>query len=126
MPVNAIYAFNNTHMTHYNNILIKVYGHIWPTNSVLAEALISVIPNAEQMDDPIELEGDLLRISFEGIYFPLDDVMEVIHKFLNEKSQGKLDYIDLEAWTLTRHTINGTQVDTGQRSLNDVMDYSGH
>ncbi len=108
------------------HVLIKVYGHIWPSTEQFYQALLPQIPTLEQMDEALELDGDLLRISFEGMYFPLEDVLPIIQSFLNNDSQGKLDYIDLEEWTLTRHSINGVNINTTCRSLNDVMDYSGH
>ncbi len=55
----------------------------------------------------LERENDMLRICFEGIYFPVEETLECITKHLHTTSQGKLDIIDLEAWTLTPHYING-------------------
>ena len=42
------------------------------------------------------------RISFEGVFFPLDDVLDALRPLLCAESSGKIDLIDMEAWTLTR------------------------
>ncbi len=125
MLANVNFACNREkHLS--TNILIKVYGHIWPTSSDLLNALMPLVPNWEHSEQVFEIDGDLLRISYEGMYFPLDDVVPVLQSFLKKDSQGKLDYIDLEAWTITRHAITGQNIIISHRSLNDVMDYSGH
>ncbi len=129
MHVSEIFAYNKRVIEIMSkHILIKVYGHIWPSTVHLIQSLQPIVPYSEHMnlDEILEHDNDLTRISFEGIYFPLDDVLEVIKTFLQNDSQGKIDYIDLEEWTLTRHTITGKDISISQRSLNDVMDYSGH
>ncbi len=111
-----------------HHIIIKVYGNIWPVNEDLMQALVPLMPFSEHVSaqDMLNLHNDLLTISFEGIYFPLDEVLEVMQAFLRKNSQGKLDYIDLEAWTLIRHEINGMSITSKTTSLNNVMDFSGH
>lgn len=112
------------------NVLLKIYGHLWPADRELLhalEALSGQILGRADSDIPLfELEGDLVRISFEGSFFPVDEVLEVIRRHLNTASKGKLDVLDLDAWTLTRHVFAGEGVTTSSASLNHVLDYSGH
>ncbi len=105
------------------HVIIKVYGHIWPCNKSDFESLKPIMPFSEQ--DILFFENDMLRISYEGMYFPLDDVIDVIANLLHPKSQGKLDYIDLEEWTLNRHEIKGKHINSKTISLNQALDYSG-
>lgn len=105
---------------HPRNILVKVYGNIYPAGSDMLRSLQALCGEA------VELEGDLLRLSFEGIWFPLEDVLEALRSRLTPACQGKLDYLDLEAWTLTRHIFTGTEITISSAPLNNVLDYSGH
>lgn len=72
------------------------------------------------------LEGDTLRISWEGLYFPLEDVLSALAATLGSGSAGKLDYLDLEEWTLTRYVPGTNGFQASKRDLNQVLDYSGH
>ena len=72
------------------------------------------------------LEGNMLRISWEGLYFPLEEVLCALSATLAQNAEGKLDYLDLEAWTLTRCIPGADGFHTTTRSLNHVLDYSGH
>ena len=72
------------------------------------------------------LEGDTLRISWEGLYFPLEDVLLALAATLGNGSEGKLDYLDLEEWTLTRYVPGPHGLQASKRDLNHVLDYSGH
>ena len=105
---------------HPHNILVKVYGNIYPADSAMFQSLQAICGEA------VEMEGDLLRLSFEGIWFPLEDVLAALRPCLKSDCQGKLDYLDLEAWTLVRHTFAGTEIQLSRAPLNNVLDYSGH
>lgn len=113
-----------------HHVLIKVYGNLYPASPALCGILADCCRAgcvSENDDTPVvELCGDLLRISYEGMFFPLDDVLESLMPRLTATMQGKIDYLDLENWTLTRHTINGTSLNVSSSPLNNVMDYSGH
>lgn len=74
----------------------------------------------------VALEDNLLRISFEGIYFPVEDVLAYIGENMEPDWSGKLDVLDLEAWTLDRHVFQGGAMRHGHAPLNNVLDYSGH
>ncbi len=84
-------------------ILVKVYGSLYP---VPYECFLETenILLAWHIEDAVFYENEMVRISFEGDYFPCDEVGELFRNYHNEKTEGKLDCIDLEAWTLTRHS----------------------
>lgn len=100
--------------------LVKVYGNLWPVGRKCLQAVQAVC------GDAAELEGDLLRISFEGIWFPLEDLLDALAVWLRPDCQGKLDYLDLEAWRMTRYRFVQGKIQSSSRSLNDVLAYSGH
>lgn len=112
-----------------HHVLIKVYGNVYPASPALFASLADCCRSgcvSENDDIPVvELSGDILRISYEGMFFPLDDVLERLVPLLAPAMQGKIDYIDLEEWTLTRHRIKGTSLTATSAPLNAVMDYSG-
>ncbi len=110
------------------NVIIKVYGHVWPIDPQCLEALKPHFPASEYLDadEMLVHENDMLRMAFEGIYLDMEEVLTIVHRFLQPTSQGKIDYIDLDAWTLTRHRIEHGLMTVSTASLNTVMDYSGH
>ena len=110
------------------NVLIKVYGHVWPISKDVKKKLSPYFIANEHMsaEEMLEYENDMLRISFEGIYLDIEEVLTILKCYLQATSQGKVDYIDLEAWTLTRSSIKNGLISTSSASLNAVMDYSGH
>ncbi len=107
-------------------VLIKVYGHVWPISQDIVQALRPHFPSSDHMDDEEMLvyEKDMLRMAFEGIYIDMEEILPIVQSFLQNQSQGKIDYIDLEAWTLTRHSIKQGLMVTNSASLNAVMDYA--
>lgn len=110
-------------------VLLKVYGNIYPVYSTFYQHMREICEQAissVQDGSIIELDNDLLRISFEGIYFPKEDVLAVINENLAADLQGKLDYLDLESWTLERYIFKNKKIDYRKTSLNDVLNYSGH
>ena len=74
----------------------------------------------------LRLEDGLLRISFEGLCFPAEDVLAALAATLPGHAEGKLDILDMEAWTLTRHQWTHEGFQTSGRGLNEVLDYSGY
>ena len=111
-------------------VQLKVYGHIYPAQTKLERDLAMVLQSAIQdtlsLDVPLlERENDLVRISFEGLYFPVDEVIEVIAKHITPDQQGKLDVLDIEHWQMTRYFFEQGQITSRTTSLNQVMDYSG-
>ena len=113
---------------NHGNVLVKVYGHVWPVTPEILGSLRPLLPLSEHLEpeEMLAMEKDLLRVSFEGLYFPLEDLLETLQPFLTPESKGKFDYLDMEGWTLTRHNIQGTHIVVSQASLNNILDYSGH
>lgn len=109
-------------------ILLKVYGHLLPADEALLRRLEGLCgrccPLPEQT--PCVLTGNLLNISYEGIYFPVQEVVQVVAGQLRIGQMGKLDELDLEEWRLTRYIFADGEVRESSAPLNNVLDYSGH
>ena len=67
----------------------------------------------------------MLRISFEGLYFPEEDVVATLEQHLKPSQVGKLDILDLDAWRMRRYVIGQGTITSRANSLNNVLDYSG-
>ncbi|MFR6520004.1 MAG: hypothetical protein ACLUPV_12585 [Bilophila wadsworthia] len=87
----------------------KTYGHLFPADQHIADAVGAALSDWN-IPECTELEGDIFRISFEGVFFPLDDVLDALRPLLCAESSGKIDLIDMEAWTLTRAAFSGTEI----------------
>ncbi len=109
-------------------VLLKVYGNLWPAPKDVLEPLASLFADCmpEPEFPPARLDDELLTIAFEGIYFPVDEILAVLSRYLTVQSQGKLDVIDLENWRLVRHMFKNGNIETRTAPLNNVLDYSGH
>ena len=103
----------------------KTYGHLFPADQHIADAVGAVLSDWN-IPECTELEGDIFRISFEGVFVPLDDVLDALRPLLCAESSGKIDLIDMEAWTLTRAAFSGTEITVKTVGLNHVLAYSGH
>lgn len=106
---------------------IKVYGAFTPVPASVADALAPLGAQAIAEDDApwVWAEGDTLRISFEGMYFPVEDVVEALEAHLPSACKGKLDVLLLDDWELHRYVWQGGAFVLGKRSLNHVLSYSG-
>ncbi|MBR4741344.1 MAG: hypothetical protein IK079_00380, partial [Desulfovibrio sp.] len=92
----------------------------------LAQALSCAICDPISADIPLlERESDMLRISFEGSYFPLDEVLAVFKAHLLPNHKGKLDVLDLDGWRITRFQFLSGHLSEKNNSLNSVLDYNG-
>ena len=109
--------------------LLKVYGHVYPVSDAFYADLEAACTGA-MPDDTVESvlcrEGDMARFSFEGVYFPVDETLEVLNRHLRPEHQGKLDVLDLENWRLIRHVFEQGRIRTSSAPLNNVLDYAGH
>lgn len=108
--------------------LVKAYGHVYPAGAPLEDALRAALREALPDNDDVPLlerDGDMLRISFEGGYFPEEEVVSVL-RTAPGRTLGKLDVLDLENWCLTRHAFRDGRLHTSAAPLNNVLDYSGH
>lgn len=109
-------------------VLLKVYANIWPVTRDILTALVPVLAQClPEPEEPVAAwNAKLLTISFEGIYFPAEEVLSILKTGLHEDSQGKLDIIDLENWRLQRTVFRNGSWRTNSAPLNNVLDYSGH
>lgn len=107
-------------------VLLKVYGGFMPASPRLHEALRQIAGTALPAENVcVALDGDMASLSFEGIYFPLEETLEAIREYANEETRGRLGVLDIENWTLCRHEINGKEISARSQGLNSVLDYSG-
>ena len=102
------------------SVLVKAYGSLHPADEAALSAVSGVLEDW-YLPDAVELKGDLLRISHEGEYFPAEDVVDALRPFLTEASEGKLDYLDLEAWTLRRFFFRHGRVSERTASLDRAL-----
>lgn len=111
--------------------IAKVYAAFFPAGETALRAVEEAGAAALGTEPWLFLERDILRISWEGMYFPVDEALEALKRALPPDAQGKFDYLDLEEWTLTRHVFQPgaggeAAFNAATRSLNHVLDYSGH
>ena len=108
------------------NVLCKVYAAFFPVREIRLETVKTAAMSSAGSEDWLFLEGDMLRISFEGAYFPLEEMLVALLAVLPPSAEGKLDYLDIERWKLLRHVFRNGGFDVSERDLNQVLDYSGH
>ncbi len=108
-------------------VLIKVYAAFTPCSEDLRAELESACASAmgEGEEPVVGMLGDMVRISFEGLYFPVDDVAAVVERLGAAGAAGKMDVLDLENWRLTRWSAADGRVECRSNTLNSVLDYSG-
>lgn len=109
-------------------VLLKIYGNISPATQMLFNILDKIATQAMPMPElpVLKLSNELLTISFEGIWFPVDESVDTIRAHLTPAQKGKLDIIDIETWTLTRYVIRNGSILHSSAPLNNVLSYSGH
>jgi len=109
-------------------ILVKVYAGLHPADAACAEAVRQAGGAAFHNSGEAWLfhEGDVLRISFEGLYFPEDEVFAALESCLPPYAQGKMDVLDMEGWELRRYAREDGSFRLSCRGLNQVLEYSGH
>lgn len=107
-------------------VLLKVYGGFKPASHKLHDALRQIAARAQPSENLcVALAGDMASLSFEGIYFPLQETLAAIRECADDKTVGRLDVLDIENWTICRHEIKGREIGTHSQNLNNVLDYSG-
>jgi len=108
-------------------ILVKVYAGLYPADAACVEA-VRQAGNAACHDSGeawLFYEGDVLRISFEGVYFPEDEVLWAFEACLPAHAQGKMDVLDVEAWELRRYAREDGCFRFSRRGLNHVLEHAG-
>lgn len=103
-------------------VIIKAYGALSPATEETFEAVRAVLESWLIDTDAVELKGDMVTIGYEGEAFPDDEVVDALKPYLCEKSWGKLDVIDLEAWTLHRYTFTGGELSDHMATLDKALD----
>lgn len=108
-------------------ILIKVYANATPVSDRLERNLREAAERAMPAENlTIEREDALLRLAFEGVWFPEEEIVGIIERALASGGSGKLDALDLESWTLRRYVFAAGKTEFKTAPLNDVLAYSGH
>lgn len=109
-------------------VLLKIYGNLFPADETdrTAVALACSGRMPAESGEAVTLEGDLLRISFEGLYFPVEETLEAVAARLAPEQRGKLDVLDLEAWRLVRHVFAEGLITSSAAPLNNVLEFSRH
>jgi len=105
-------------------VLVKAYGALYPAGPEHFEAVSRVLSDW-YLEDAASLEGDLLRISHEGEYFPAEELVEALRPLLPPDAEGKLDFLDLEDWSLRRFFFHHGTVSVRQASLNQALESCG-
>jgi hypothetical protein len=108
-------------------VILKVYGQIRPVSDDFYAALDNICAGAiaDSPDEPVlQREGEMARISFEGVYFPVEEILKTLGLHLGPEHKGGLDVLDIEGWRLTRHVVDGG-LRTNSAGLNSVLDYAG-
>ena len=110
------------------HILVKVYASLHPADALCAEAVLQAGAAAVRDGGEPWLFHDFdgLRISFEGLHFPEEEVLAALEAHLSAQTSGKMDVLDLEGWELRRYTREHGAFRLSRRGLNHVLDYSGH
>lgn len=103
-------------------VIVKAYGALSPATQETYEAVCAVLESWFMDTETIELTGDMLTIGYEGDAFPDDEVVDALRPFFCERSWGKLDIIDLEAWTLHRYSFAGGQLSDHTATLDKALD----
>lgn len=109
-------------------LLLKTYGNLAPASAALAGKLecIASAGIPVQENPIISLHASLLTISFEGIWFPWEEILDCILAQLDPLQEGRLDIIDIEHWRLTRHIFANGLMTVNSAPLNNILAYSGH
>ena len=107
-------------------VLLKVYGGLSPCSTGDLTRLEPICGQALPLEEPpLTLRGTLLLLSFEGIFFPLDELLQELANLLRPQMRGKIDYLDLENWRLSRYLVHDGVLSSNSVPLNNVLDYSG-
>lgn len=105
-------------------VIIKVYGAFYPVQGI-CPGLPDLIVFGHESEPWWFYENDMLQISFEGVAFPTEEVLDVLKLWLPRNSSGKIDVFDLEAWKLARYTWEETVFMKREQDLNHILEYSG-
>lgn len=102
---------------------IHAFGHLTNATPDIVQQVQDLLGSWGLLAE-LELDGTLLRLDYEGVYFPHEDLVEALSPF-HAAAEGRFDIIDREAWTLTRYVIARTSHTLHVVPLNHVLSYSG-
>ena len=95
---------------------IRVYGHVEHVDSDACEL-------SEEFDfTEFSCEDGDLELEYEGKFFFIDDFLERLENSLLPESKGRIDYIDQQAFTMTRFTIEQGAINRKKVDLNNVLE----
>lgn len=81
---------------------------------------------ATEIPEILLMQNGGMRIAFEGLAFPLEDLLAHIADHAPRlRLDGKLDCMDLEAWRLIRVKWQGGAMTRREGSLNAVLAHAG-
>lgn len=107
-----------------DQVLIKVYGAFEPVNDSI-ESSLSQLLIVNDGSSWWRLDGQMVHIEFEGMYFPVDDALDSLRSSFVSATKGKLDVLDIEAWEMTRYIFEEGTFKSTLRNINDVLAFSG-
>jgi hypothetical protein len=102
-------------------VIVKVYGSLHPAGEASLTAVRAILADWH-IKEAVELKDGLLCVSHEGEHFPADDVIAALRPFVTERSEGKLDVIDLENWQLRRFLFQDGQIRERLASLDQALE----
>lgn len=109
-------------------VLIKAYGSFTPAKEAFCAEMsalcgLSIGESGEDGVPVARVADGYLLISFEGIWFPVDEIRLLLGR--QTGLSGKLDVLDLENWRLERMEFRDGVFRQSTAPLNNVLDYSG-
>ena len=93
--------------------LVKAYGMLRPADGDALSAAEGVL-SSWFIEDAVDLDDGALWIHHEGTYFPHEELASALAPFLCPASTGKMDIMDLEAWTLCRYYFSPSDAAKGR------------
>lgn len=109
-------------------VLVKAYGAFANMPPDLRGELTELCSQAigpDLEEKPAHFSDGLLRVSFEGIWFPADEIRQLLEGRDGQGIEGKLDILDIENWRMTRLQYLQGGLNVSTVPLNNVLDYSG-
>ena len=104
-------------------VIVKAYGSFYPASEDALDAVNAVL-SSWFIEDAAERKKDMLVIGFEGDSFPDEEIIDCLKPFMSGETHGKLDVMDLEAWTLRRWIFSGREAKANTVTLNKALDTS--
>ena len=99
------------------NAAIRVYASITGLSPEQAEAL------EEEYDfSDSRFQDESLELEYEGLFFPIDDFVDSVMELLPPEAEARIDYIDNDDWTITRHTLSDGELTTAHRNIDDMLE----